>query len=378
MLSMDDGYLAMDVVRQLLDARGQKGTFFITPGLLNGPSKIDESHIRLMVTNGHEVAAHSQTHANFVTISQAQRVVELEQPKTYLEKVGGRQVTSFAYPFGTASGGRNAMTDLDIYLRYDRVFDTAQYNQTALYPRYAQAPTLIRRTCVDGTNHQQCLSMIREAAARPVVGAFYFHNLDTTINPSTAQLTEMLDLAASLGVGLITAGDAFGSHRMVANAGFEDSGSDALPWRWFKSGSAQLEIVTEAPPEGFPGSRSLHLVAPRSTYSQVAQAVEVSPGTTYTYSFRARAVSGPPWQPNCAYGSVTGLDYGQAPIGGSQVRTASIMADSTSWTKYSVDFTAPASCTTALLGLVLDSPWNGGRISFDHVWFAPKAMSDLG
>ncbi|WP_168709274.1 polysaccharide deacetylase family protein [Arthrobacter sp. PAMC25564] len=378
MLSMDDGYLAMDVVRKLLDARGQKGTFFITPGLLNGSSKINETHILAMVANGHEVGAHSQTHANMTAIAQPQRIIELEQPKSYLENLTGTAVTSFAYPFGTASGGRNLTTDLDLYLRYDRAFDTAQYNQTALHSRYAQAPTLIRRTCIDGTNHQQCLSMIREASVRPVVASFFFHNLDTSINPSIAQLTEMLDLAQSLGVELITASDAFGSHRMVANAGFENSGTDAYPWRWFKSGSAQLEIVTENPQMGLPGQRSLHLSAPVSTYSTVAQAVEVTPGTTYTYSFRARAVSGSTWGAKSSYGNVVALDYGQATIAGSEVRTGSIMAENVAWAKYSVDFTVPATSTTVLLGLVLDWPAAGGRVAFDHVWFAPKAMADLG
>ena len=378
MLSMDDAYLSMDTVRRYLDARGQKGTFFITPGLLGGSSKIDTSHILAMVSSGHEVAAHSQTHPNFTAISQAQRILELEQPKTFLENLIGARVTSFAYPFGTASGGRSAATDVELYLRYDRIFDTAQYNQTSIYPRYAQAPALIRRTCVDGSNHQQCLAMIREAATRPVIASFYFHNLDTPINPTTAQLTEMLDLAKSLGVELVTASDAFGTHRMVVNAGFEDSGSDPYPWRWFRSGAALLEIVSEVPAEGLPGGKSLHLTAPKSTYSQAVQAVEVTPGVPYTFSFRARAVSGPVWQANCAYGSVTGLDYGQNQISGSQVRTASIMADNTAWSKYSVDFTPTASCTTVLLGLVIDSPWNGGRVAFDHVWFAPKSMPDLG
>lgn len=378
MLSMDDAFLAMDVVRQLLDDRGQKGTFFITPGLLNGFGKITEAHIASMVANGHEVGSHSMTHANLTTITQSQRIIELEQPKAFLENVTGKPVTSFAYPFGTASGGRNSTTDLELYLRYDRVFDTAQYNQTALYSRYGQAPTLIRRTGIDSTNHQQSLSMIREAAVRPVVASFYFHNLGTPFNPTTAQLIEILDLAKSLGVPLITATEAFGSNRMVANAGFENSATDAYPWRWFKSGSAQLEIVTEDPPLGLPGNRSLHLSAPVSTYSTVSQAVEVTPGTTYTYSFRARAVSGPTWHSNCAYGNVVPLDYGQSPVTASTVKTAPIMANNTAWAKYSVDFTPSSACTTALLGLVVDWPNGGGRVAFDHVWFGPKAMADMG
>lgn len=379
MLSMDDGYLAMNTVRQMLDERGQKGTFFVTPGLLNGPSKIDATHILSMSLNGHEVGAHSQTHSNLTQITQEQRKIELETPKLFLETITGRQVSSFAYPFGTSSGGRNRATDVELYLRYDRVFDTCQYNQTALHPRYAQAPTLIRRTCVDGGNHEQCLAMIREAATRPVIASFFFHNLDTPINPSTAQLTEMLDLARSLGVDLITASEAFGANRMVANAGFENSDSNAYPWRWFKSGTGGLSIAAESPAPGLPGGRSLHLsTSDRFSYSEVAQAVEVLPGTTYTLSFRARAVSGPTWGSNNAYGSVVGLDYDQAQIAGSEVRSGPIMATNTTWAKYSVDFTPSPSCTTVLIGLTIDAPWGGGKVAFDHVWFAPKSMADLG
>lgn len=377
-LSMDDAFLAMDTVRKLLDERGQKATFFITPGLLNGNSKISEAHILAMTQNGHEVGSHSLTHANLTSVSPEQRAIELEQSKAILEKITGVPVTSFAYPFGTASGGRNPATDVDLYLRYDRVFDTAQYNQPALYPSYGQTPTLIRRTGVDGANHAQCLALVREASKRPVLASLYFHNLDTQYNPSTAQLIELLDLAKALGVELVTASEAFGSHRMVANAGFEDSATDALPWRWFKSGNAQLEIVTEKPQEGLSGSRSLHLYAPPSTYSRVAQAVEVVPGVTYTYSFRARAVQGPNWASHSAYGQCVPLDYGQSPLAGAEVRTKPVLAENVAWTKYSVDFTAPADCSTVLLGLVVDWPANGARVAFDHVWFGPKTMGDLG
>ncbi|TLM81689.1 polysaccharide deacetylase family protein [Pseudarthrobacter sp. NamE5] len=377
-LSMDDAFMAMDTVRRFLDERGQKGTFFITPGLLNGHSKISEAHIVAMAQNGHEVGAHSLTHANLTSISPEQRSTEFEQPKFILEKITGVPVTSFAYPFGTASGGRNLATDVDLYLRYDRVFDTSQYNQAAIYPRYSQTPSLIRRTGVDGASHAQCLAMVREAAKRPVLASLYFHNLDTQFNPTTAQLIELLDLAKALGVELITASEAFGSHRMVANAGFEENSTDALPWRWFKSGSAQLEIVTERPQTGLAGNRSLHLYAPPSTYSRVAQAVEVVPGVTYTYSFRARAVQGSTWASHSAYGHCVPLDYGQSPIAGAEVRTKPVLAEHVAWTKYSVDFTAPVNCSTVLLGLVVDWPNNGGRVAFDHVWFGPKTMGDLG
>lgn len=379
MLSMDDGFLAMDTVRQMLDSRGQKGTFFITPGLLNGPTKINPDHIRSMASNGHEVGAHSQTHANLSKITQAQRAIEFELPKTYLGKIIGKPVTSFAYPFGTASGGRNAATDLELYLRYDRVFDTSQYNQPALHPRYSPPPTLIRRTCVDGVNHEQCLAMIREAASRPMIASLYFHNIDTPINPSLAQLTEMLDLAQALGVDLLTASEAFGSNRMVANAGFEDSGSSAYPWRWFKSGTGALAIVSEDPPVGLPGTRSLHLsTKDHSSYSEVSQAVEVVSGTTYSFSFRARAVAGPVWGTNNVHGSVVGLDYAQNIIAGSEVRTAPIMSTDKTWAKYTVDFTPSSACTTVLLGLSVDAPWGGATAAFDHAWFGPKCMADLG
>ncbi|WP_354170235.1 polysaccharide deacetylase family protein [Arthrobacter sp. UYEF36] len=376
MLSMDDGYLAMDTVRRMLDDRGQRGTFFITPGLLNGPSKIDASHISAMTENGHEVGAHSQTHPNFTKITQSQRIAELETPKVYLQSITGLPVGSFAYPYGI--DGRNSTTDLELYLRYERVFDTAQYNQTALQGRYSRAQTLIRRTCVDGSNHNQCLSMIREAAVRPVIASLFFHNIDTPINPSMTQLTEMLDLAQTLGVELCTASEAFSSHRMIANAGFESSSVDAYPWRWFKSGTGGLSITTEDPPPGLPGTRSLHLHTSDRSYSQVAQAIEVEPGTTYVLSFRARAVSGPAWGTNCAYGSVTALDYAQAPISGSQVRSGPIMATNTSWDKYRAEFTPSAACTRVLVGLTIDGPWGGGRVAFDHVWFGPSSMADLG
>lgn len=385
-ITMDDGYKAMRTVAEMMNARGQKGTFCITPDLMNNPTtKIVDSDILYMDKSGHEIAAHSKTHANMTSITQAERVVEYDYPKTYLEALIGKPVTTWAYPFGTGSGGRNTQCDIDIYLRYDRLLDTAVGTQNIIYPKYNPFPPfLINRNAWATDNHQQIMTSVKRAKDSAVLVPIFFHNLDTAINPTTAQVIQLLDYCYDNNIPCITTSEAFPKARTVINAGFEeplvDAGINATGWRWFHSGTGANEQVTETPDAYLPGTKSLHLVTTdTSSYSYVQQAVQVIPGHTYTFSFRTRVVSGTQVIAGKCYGRIKAMDYGQTVQSGYQIKTRDILyTTDQAWTKISVDFTAAQDTRTVLIELVLDAAANGARVAFDHVYFEHKSLGDLG
>lgn len=379
-LTMDDAYIAMDQVRQWLDERGQRGTFCVTPGLMTtgtAGTKITDAHILAMRDNGHEVAVHSQTHANYTSLTAAQRLTESTQAKTYLETLLGQTVSTFAYPFGTASGGRNATTDAELYTQFERIIDTSLNTQSSIYPRTLPPPSLIRRVTWDDTNQAQILQMIRQAAVTPVIGCLFFHDLGTAVNPTSANVLEALDLAVSLGVPLITVSEAFGGFRTLGNPSFENSATDVFPWRRFTAGAdGAVAVVTVTPDAGISGTRAVRLTAgPGTNFGYVRQTHPVIPGRTYTLSFRAKVASGTVVQANDAFGRITGLDYGQTSLNDTVTTGA---PTSTSWTKFSVDYTAPQTAAFVNVDVVATDIATPTAVDFDHVWFGPKNYGDLG
>lgn len=371
-VTMDDAYIAMDTLRQMMDDRGQHGTFCITPGLM-GIGKVTEAQILTMVANGHEIAAHSQTHPNFTTLTPAQIATELSQPKDYLENLIGEPVTTFAYPFGTSSGGRNATTDPYTYPLYERVLDTANLATTFAYPRFTPPPGLIPRTAWNNDTHPALLEMVRNASKTPVIVPIFCHNFDTDLNPTTAQATELLDLCASLGVPVVTAKEAFGSFHSLANASF-DTGT-IVPWRPFTSGGGTYSVETVTPPDGMVGTHAVRLSAGPSYYAYVRQLQPVTPGRTYVLSCRARVVSGTIAQANDAFARVEGYTIGAVGLPDTVVTPAPLTS---AWQKLSIEYTAPQDAAFAYVDLVANDIAVATTVDFTHVWFGPKSLGDLG
>ncbi|MET3949705.1 polysaccharide deacetylase family protein [Arthrobacter sp. UYEF36] len=387
-LTMDDGYSAMRTVAGWMNARGQKGTFCITPDLMNdatGVTKIRDADILALAASGHEIAAHSKTHANMTSLSSAQRAVEYDYPKTYLENLlGAGKVTTWTYPFGTGSGGRNLACDQQLYLRYDRWLDTAMTTNSVIYPRYSDAPPmLINRTAWNEKNQQQILTMVRRAASSAIIVPIFFHNLDTVVNPTTANVLEMLDLCQSLGIPLITVSEAFPNPRSLLNAGFEGGLDGVYPagWHGFTATNGAYSVVTDTPASEYQGTKALELSTTDNTgFAYIRQQVQVVPGRQYTLSGQCKAVSGSNLIADKAFVRIQSLDYGQATIAGLDVKMTPVLAADigTGWKKFTLDFTAGQSTKTVNVDLGLQATVGGAVIRFDHVWFEPKYLGDLG
>ena len=118
-LTFDDGYLDnYEYAFPLLQHRRLPATFFVTAGFVDrdeevlarqralrraGPAEVrplEWAHLRAMHHAGMEIGAHTYSHPNLATLSDARVLDELSRSKRLIEDHLGQPVRSMAYPFG--------------------------------------------------------------------------------------------------------------------------------------------------------------------------------------------------------------------------------------------------------------------------------------
>jgi peptidoglycan/xylan/chitin deacetylase (PgdA/CDA1 family) len=100
--TFDDGYISALDAAGILERYGDRGTFYITTGFLTSGPKADylsAADVTSLSSRGEDIEAHTVTHPDLRTISDAQLRTELADPKQTLEGLTGKPVVHFAYPF---------------------------------------------------------------------------------------------------------------------------------------------------------------------------------------------------------------------------------------------------------------------------------------
>ena len=106
LLSIDDGTIYDAKVIPILNRYGIKGTFNLNSGLDDFVWYSEGRPVRRLklpecvgLYRGHEVASHSLTHPHLTQCSDDHIGYEVGVDKENLERIFGREVTSFAFPF---------------------------------------------------------------------------------------------------------------------------------------------------------------------------------------------------------------------------------------------------------------------------------------
>jgi len=101
-LTFDDGYEDFyTTVVPLLRQYGLKGTAYIIVDAVDKPGYLTKKQLAELAQNPNiEIASHSINHANLKEITDSQAKIEIKDSKKQLEKIIGRPVKDFAYPFG--------------------------------------------------------------------------------------------------------------------------------------------------------------------------------------------------------------------------------------------------------------------------------------
>ena len=100
-ITFDDGYADTLEATEVLLKLGLRATIYVTAGEVGERERLTSSQLtELARTPGVEIGAHSVSHPRLDELGQAQLVEEMTGSRRRLEEVTGREVQSFAYPYG--------------------------------------------------------------------------------------------------------------------------------------------------------------------------------------------------------------------------------------------------------------------------------------
>ena len=104
-LTFDDGFSSdYDLVLPELKKIDATATFFIVTDLLDTPGYLKTGQVKRLSESGMQIGSHSKSHPNFLELNADERMEELRDSKVILEKIIGKELTTFSFPFGFYDG----------------------------------------------------------------------------------------------------------------------------------------------------------------------------------------------------------------------------------------------------------------------------------
>lgn len=101
MITFDDSHEThFSIVDSLLRRHGFSGVFFVMTVPLGKPGYMTTSELKILADRGHIIAAHTWDHPHLLPTGKMDWEKQLVRPRKQLEKITGKPVWYFAYPFG--------------------------------------------------------------------------------------------------------------------------------------------------------------------------------------------------------------------------------------------------------------------------------------
>ncbi len=198
-LTFDDGWTShYTQALPKLNAAGLKGSFYIItnesgnadPANINNPaSYLDYGHVQEIATAGHEVSAHTRTHASLINISQSQATTEVQGSRTDLLNEGFSPVNTFVYPYGEYNNSVIQIVKNAGFIGARGV--EAGYNTKATDKYALKDQNVLVETTVD-----QMKSWVNTAMANKTWVIFTFHQVDNSgdaYSTTPAKLEELVN-----------------------------------------------------------------------------------------------------------------------------------------------------------------------------------------
>lgn len=130
-VTFDDGYESNVDAADALEARGMRGVFYISAGVLGGTFEgiptMQGVQVRELEERGHEIGGHTYSHANLSALNGSGVRQEIEQNRAALDDIGVEPV-SFAYPYGAGTEHADTVGEYYSYAR------TVQWDTNDLPP----------------------------------------------------------------------------------------------------------------------------------------------------------------------------------------------------------------------------------------------------
>ncbi len=101
MISFDDSRAEQYTIADAeMKKYGFKGVFFIMTVSLNRPGYMTKEQVKQLADEGNIIGSHTWDHSNVKNYAVEDWVKQVDKPSQQLEKITGRPVKYFAYPFG--------------------------------------------------------------------------------------------------------------------------------------------------------------------------------------------------------------------------------------------------------------------------------------
>lgn len=373
MFTIDDGRADADAFVQIHEARGQKVTLGIVSSLLDTTNNLTSAQVLAYHQRGHEIANHSKTHANYTTLTAAQRATETDDCQTFLTSLTGAAPKTFIYP----QGDWNAASDRELCGRF-RCWGLTVSPVTSLpvaYPLGGSNPRFYRIDVQDPANLERAKELIRLAAVSPIAVSMFIHYADQAGTVTTAQYVSLAQLAADLGVPSVLPRDIVGGLSLLQDASFEVN--PIASWMSLNTGAGTADSGTITPDAGIAGTRGLVLTAANPDIAGRSQAVPLVVTGKYRLSGRVKVASGNlitnDFNIRLRYRAwdETAVSFEEGYPALSAVGT---------WARFEQDFTVPDGTAFAYVDLmcVPNAAGRSGVLHVDHVDLRPTSQGGLG
>lgn len=144
LITFDDGYASwVDVCLPILSGQHVKALFFVNSGLIDVYEDSEQQSeyvhdrlllsprrtlswdgVRMLVEAGHTIGGHSTTHARLSELQEGMEREEIINDKVRIEEVIGKEISTFAYPFGQAKDFTDATEKIVQEVGYTYAFTT--------------------------------------------------------------------------------------------------------------------------------------------------------------------------------------------------------------------------------------------------------------
>jgi peptidoglycan/xylan/chitin deacetylase (PgdA/CDA1 family) len=203
-ITFDDiPFSAARIGAPILEEACVRGTFYMCGGhsgqTFEGRQQHEISDLVTLAENGHEIACHTFSHPNVVSISDDARALDADQNAQFvINQVGAPAPVSFAYPFGRVSGSAKAF--------YAKRFMTCRGVYAGVNAGKMDFSEL-RAIPIESRSHDigKVRAYIEEAKAKNGWLIFFTHDVD--VNPTAhgcrpQDLTDVIQLLLDRQIGI--------------------------------------------------------------------------------------------------------------------------------------------------------------------------------
>lgn len=260
-LILDDTHTSHNTALAEAESRGQRLNLAVCTNQVGSSADyMTWTQVVRAAQAGHGIMAHSVSHASMTTRTSEQLADELDDSKAFIETYVGQPVKDWVYP----NSARDTRTLSAGYIRYRRQFSGAFGTEPWRVKWWQPKPAFCGRYGWNSGNHAAVLAEVEAAAAAEEDIFVYTHSIDgsnfNTPGITTAEFTELLDLALTLGMEIVPS-DHLGDSQYLVDPSFEHPESFGANFEVVLStaGSYTAEIVTATPADDVPGTQVLHL-----------------------------------------------------------------------------------------------------------------------